>query len=203
MSVLAKGDLKSDYGVPWERVRWITQYPEEIDWSGEDLPIERAPPGRELAAMLLAGEIDAYIHPHPPALVQQRTDRLRRLFEDAEAECLRYFGRRGYYPIMHLIAIKEERLRELPDLPRELMALWEASKRQAEDFYHDPGYALLAFARNRYEKQATGLGADAWPSGLKANRANLERFIHYMVDQRLLPAPVAVDSLFHPSALDT
>lgn len=203
MSVLAKGDLKSEYGVPWEQVRWFTQHAEEVEWSYEGLPIERVGAGRDLGDMLLAGEIDAYIHPHPPAVVQQRTDRVRRLFDDAEAECLRYFTRRQYFPIMHLIVIKEERVREHPDLPRELMALWEASKRQCDDFYHDPGYSLLAFARNRYEKQARTMVPDVWPSGLKANRENLERFMDYMVDQRLLSAVLPMDSLFHRSLLDT
>ena len=203
MSVLAKGDLKSFYGVPWESIRWVTQFPEEIEWSAPGLALERTAPGQDLAQMLVDGEIDAYIHPHPPALVQERTDRVARLFDDPEAECRRYFAERGYYPIMHLVAVKTELVRRRPTLPRELMHLLEEAKRQAYDFYHDPGYALLAFARTAYERQLQALGRDPWTAGLAANRANLERFIADLVDQRLLARPVAPASLFHESVLDT
>ena len=201
MSVLAKGDLKDYYGVPWESIEWYTQYPEEIPWTHPTLRLRKVE--GDLAGMLLDGEIDAYIHPHPPSLVQDRSDRIARLFEPPAEECARYFKARGYYPIMHLVAIRDERVRERPALPRELMALFDEAKRIAWDFYHDPGYALLAFARTEYERQMAVLGADPWTSGLAANRANLEHFVGWMVDQRLLDRPVPVESLFHPSVLDT
>ncbi len=203
MSVLAKGDLKDYYGVPWEGIRWYTESPELVAWSVPGISVQRIGPGQDLAEMLVAGEIDAYINPHPAALLQTRTDRIARLFEDSAAECARYFTERGYYPIMHLLVVKEDLVRKRPALPRELLQLWNESKRQAHDFYHDPGYALLAFARNEYERQAAVLGADPWTSGLKANRANLERFIGWMVDQRLLERAVALESLFDASVLDT
>lgn len=202
MSVLFKGDLKSYYGVPWESLQWHTQHPEEMPWSHPDVKLRQASPGQDLAKMLDAGEIDAYVHPHPPALLQESPN-VRRLFADVESECARYAKARGYYPIMHLVAVKNERVRERPALPRELMTLLEDAKRVAYDFYHDPGYALLAFSRNEYERQMAALGADPWTAGLKANRDNLERFIADMVDQRLIERPVAVDSLFHESVLDT
>jgi 4,5-dihydroxyphthalate decarboxylase len=202
MSVLAKGDLQRDYGVRWRDIRWVTQHAEEIDWSAVGLPIERAPSGADIGAMLAAGELDALVHPHPPAIVQT-SDRVRRLFDDPVGECERYFDRHGYVPIMHLVAIRDDVARAHPELPRQFMAIWEASKQQAHDLYHDPGYALLAFARNEYERQARRLGADCWPSGLAANRTNLEHFMSWMVDQRLLDAPLAIDTLFHPSVIDT
>jgi 4,5-dihydroxyphthalate decarboxylase len=203
MSVLAKGDLKFHHGVPWERIHWITQFPEEIAWSSDGVRVEAAPDGRDLGEMLISGEIDALIHPHPPSSVQDRTDRVRRLFEDTESECTKYAAKSGYYPIMHLLAVKEELVRGRPALPRELMSLWEEAKQEAYDFYHDPGYALLAYSRNGYERQIDVLGRDAWPSGLRANRQNLEQFIKYMVDQRLIAAPIEVETLFDKSLIDT
>jgi 4,5-dihydroxyphthalate decarboxylase len=203
MSVLAKGDLKSFYGVPWEEIRWVTEHPEELEWDPGVLSVERAPAGRELAQMLVDGEIDAYIYPHPPALIQDRTDRVRRLFADPDTECARYTSQRGYYPIMHVIAVKGERLRERPSLGRELIEMYEEAKRQAYDFYQDPGYALVAQARNQLERQKAALGVDPWPSGFKANARNLQDFIGYMVDQRLLKSPLPAESLFHSSVTDT
>lgn len=203
MSVLAKGDLKSYYGVPWEDIQWITQHAEEIDWLGKDLPVQRAPEGVDLADMLLSGEIDAYIHPHPTEIAQLRSPLVRRLFLDPEEECRRYFQREQYYPIMHILIVKEERVRARPSLPRELMQLWEDAKSASKEFYADPGYSLIAFARTQYERQDNLFGGDPWRTGLSANRANLEQFMRYMVDQTLLREPLPIESLFHPSALDT
>lgn len=59
-------------------------------------------------------------------------------------------------------------------------------------FYHD---ALKA--------ERVALGADPWVSGLGANQVNLERFMEYMVDQRLIDKPVPLTQLFHESVLQT
>ena len=50
---------------------------------------------------------------------------------------------------------------------------------------------------------ATTWAPDLFPNGLKANRANLEQFIEYVADQRLIDAPIPVESLFDDSVLDT
>lgn len=70
-------------------------------------------------------------------------------------------------------------------------------------FYDDPGYAQLAFARNELEAQAAEMGPDPWPSGIKANRANLEDFVRYSLDQGLIDRAVAVEEMFHESTLDS
>jgi 4,5-dihydroxyphthalate decarboxylase len=90
-----------------------------------------------------------------------------------------------------------------PALPRALMTMWEDSKHQAAEFYDDPGYAALAFARNELEQQEELFGGDIWPSGLSANRASVERFMKYLTDQTLIDAPYAVEELFHASVLNS
>lgn len=204
LSVLAKGDLKFEYGVPWEQVQWVTQHAEELSWSGGGgVSITTVPKGKEIGQMLVDGELDAVFHPHPPPEILARTDRIRRLFPDARAEAVRYFRKYGYYPIMHLLAVRPELVRDHPTLPRMLMEVWESAKVLALDFYEDPGYALLAFARNELEWQKREMAADIWPNGLKANRADLERFIMYADDQKLIPERIAVESLFHETTHGT
>ena len=53
------------------------------------------------------------------------------------------------------------------------------------------------------EEERRLLGPDPWPSGIAANRANLERFIQYEVDQGLIPEPLRVEDLFFETMLDT
>jgi len=54
-----------------------------------------------------------------------------------------------------------------------------------------------------FEEERSLLGADPWPHGLKANYANLERFIEYSYDQNLLESRIPVESLFPEQVLDT
>ncbi len=157
----------------------------------------------EVARMLIDGKADAMIHPHPPQSVLEMPDRVRPLFSDRKAEALRYFRKHGYYPIMHLLAVQRPLVEAHPWLPRALMQIWDDAKNQSRDFYEDPGYAYVAFARNELETQDVAMARDPWVSGIKANRANLERFVEYSHDQRLIERPVPVERLFHESTWDT
>jgi len=203
MSVLAKGDLKAEYGVDWRTIHWVAHHAEEIPIDVPGLSLVRAPAGRDIGDMLAEGEIDALIYPHPPDSVLRGDARIARLFPDTPAVCARYAAKNGWYPIMHLIGIKAEVAAREPALPRALMTMWEEAKRQTREYYLDPGFSLLAFSRNEYEAQRASLGDDPWPSGLAANRANLERFIGYCADQGLIDTPMPVESLFHESVLGT
>ena len=205
MSVLAKGDLAFEYRVPWREMVWHTMSPELVPFRGQkDAKLtmidEPSAPDR-----LIAGELAMMIHPHPPPklLAAMREGSVRRLFRDTRAECARYFRKYGDYPIMHLLVFRKALAEAHPHLPRALMAMWEDARRQAAEFYEDPGYAELAFARNDFEEEQALFDADIWPSGLAANRASVERFMKYLTDQTLIEAPYPVEELFHESVLDT
>lgn len=201
MSVLAKGDMQRDYGLDWRTVKWLTMTKEEIDVP--NLPVTQLPPGADPIAMIRNGEADAFIYPHPPNEAMSHRHGVRRLFPDPAAECEQHFARYGYLPIMHLIAIKDETVAAVPDLPKILMKLWEEAKAEADDFYHDPGYGLPALARLTYERQKEKMADDIWPSGLKVNKRNLERFMEDLVDQTLIAKPLTMEQLFHASVLAT
>jgi len=205
MSVLAKGDLAFEYGVPWRELDWHTMSDELVDWPGREvanLTRFHEPDGPDA---LIAGELAMMIHPHPPPRLLEglREGSVRRLFPDTKAECARYFRKYGDYPIMHVLVLKQELADAHPGLPRALMDMWEDAKHQAAEFYDDPGYAELAFARNDFEEESELFGADIWPSGLAANRASVERFMKYLTDQTLIERPYPVEELFHESVLDS
>jgi 4,5-dihydroxyphthalate decarboxylase len=201
LAVLAKGDMRRDYGADWRNMTWLTLRREEIALEG--LPIRQLPTGTDPVKMLLDGDAAALIHPHPPARALSGKDGIRRLFPDPNAECEAHYKRNGYLPAMHLIAIRNTVLEAVPELPTILLRLWEQAKAIADDYYHDPGFGLPALSRLTYERQKLVMGEDIWPSGLKANRLNLERFLEDMADQGLIKAPMAVNDLFHDSVLNT
>lgn len=201
MSVLAKGDLRRDYAVDWRELKWLTLWREEIAAPG--LPITQLPENTDPARLLLEGEAAALIHPHPPHEALSGRHGIRRLFVDTQGECERHFLRHGYLPIMHLLVVKDATVRREPELPVTLMQMWSEAKAIADDYYHDPGFGLPAFTRLTYERQKARLGEDVWTSGVRLNRVNLERFIYDMVDQGLIPRPLPLEELFHPSVLLT
>ena len=202
MSVLAKGDLQTEYGVPWRKVTWLTERDEEIAWTGTGGNIERIPAGRSGVEMVLTGAVDAYINPHPPEEMFD-DDRVRRLFADPQDECLRYWRKHRCYPIMHLLAIRNEIVADCPELPLQIVEMWDDARDQACEFYVDHDYTVMPFGRYAFESDRYAFDGELWRSGLAANRENLDRFIGYMVDQELLDRPVSPESLFHESVLDT
>lgn len=204
LSVQAKGDLKSDYGVPWEAIHWFAQYDEELAWENRGgLSMQRIPAGKTAGQMLVEGDLDAMFHPLPPAEATAKSSPVRRLFADPRDEATAYFQRHGYCPIMHVMVFPQDLVEREPRLPMTTLTLWEEAKRKTEAFYDDPSYSLLLFGRNELERQRVVFGDDPWPSGLAANRTNLERFIAYLVDQGLIDAAIPVESLFDVSVLDT
>ena len=204
LSVLGKGDLKLEYGVAWERIRWICMRSEIVPINlGPDVSVELMPKGNDIGAMLCEGEIDALISPQPRASMLARSDRYRRLFPDVPAEQARYFHKYGFYPIMHLVVLKRDLAEKFPELPLELQRVFEDAKKLAYEYYADSNYSLLVDSRMLYEQQQKELGIDPWPNGFARSRKNLEQFIGYSHDQRLIASPIPAARLFHASTRDT
>src|SRR5947208_14052481 len=67
LSVLAKGDLQSEYNVPWRKIHWIVSKEEAIPFKPQEgVRIELVAAGKKMGAMLDQGEISALMVPHPP-----------------------------------------------------------------------------------------------------------------------------------------
>lgn len=204
LSVLAKGDLQSEYGVPWREIHWYVSKEETLAFQRQEgVTIELVPPGRKIGAMLHQGEIDALFMPHPPQEVLGGSDRIVRLFSDVKQEELQYFCKNGFYPIMHVVAFKDEVLRRHPWAARSVMAAFEKAKEICRHYYDDPNWSRLVWARHLFEEERSVLGEDPWPYGVKRNRANLDRFMGYSLDQGLMEKKLAVEDLFAPDTLST
>lgn len=204
LSVQAKGDLASLYGLDWRDVHWFTREEETVPWAASSgLRIAPLPQGRTLADLLSAGELDAVIDPFPPPELAA-TGQVRPLFADPVAESEAYFKARGYFPAMHLLAIRNTTIAAHPELAAYLIQAWDEAKAIAMRGYNDPAYTLLPCAAPVILDQRRRFGADPWPSGVAANRANLEDFLGYMREQHLIgSAEGVVDDLFDASVLDT
>jgi 4,5-dihydroxyphthalate decarboxylase len=204
LSVLAKGDLQSDYGVPWRQLKWLVVKEETVPFKPQEgVSIQIVPQGKKIGKMLETGEIDALFMPHPPKEALRGSPNISRLFSDPKKEELSFFRKNGFYPIMHVVAFKDEILEKHPWAAKSIMDAFERAKQACKDFYDDPNWSSLVWARRLFEEERTLLGDDPWPYGVKKNRVNLERFMGYSVDQGLMEKPISVENLFHLSTLNS
>lgn len=203
LSLLARGDLQAEYGVPWRSVRWVASAKEKVAFDpGEGVSIERLPPGAKMGDLVASGELDALIMPHPPRSVLEGPGRVQRLFADPRAEEVAYLRRNGFYPIMHVVAVREALAEREPWLPRALFDLFREADAASARYWDDPNWCRLAWGRHAYEEERA-LGIDLWPAGVAANRANIERLVGYSLDQGLIGRQLTPGELFAPSVRDT
>lgn len=199
LATLSKGDLQSEFNVPWREIHWVLSKKDNIEFEPEKgVKIDRLPDSADIGAMLESGEISAMMTPHPPKPVLRGSKKIRRLFADPKAEDLRYFGKNGFFPIMHVVAFKDEVLKNHPEAARSVFDTFEQAKRICREFYADPNWSWLAWGRQAFEEEQRLLGDDPWPYGLEKNRANLERFVGYSLDQGLMTKEMRLDELFVP-----
>jgi 4,5-dihydroxyphthalate decarboxylase len=204
LSVLAKGDLQAEYGVPWRGIQWIVSKEETIPFKPqENVSIQILPRGKKMGKTLQEGGIDALFVPHPPQEALEGAEGVARLFADPKKAELEYYRRNGFYPIMHVVVFKENVLSRVPWAAQSLMSAFEKAKEKTREYYDDPNWSRFVWGRHLFEEERTAFGDDPWPSGIRKNRPNLERFMQYSLDQGLIERPMRVEELFHSSTADT
>lgn len=202
LAVLAKGDLAYEYGVDLKSVTWVTRANETVKFKlNPGWNIEYVAADADLGVMLADGKIDALFFSRAPSALE--TGHVRRLFPDPKVACAEFFKRNRFFPIMHVIALKNEVIVANPELPQQLLNLYQQAKSIAEIYMDDPGWSQLSWARITREEQVEVLGPDIWPVGLTDNYANIQRFISYSLDQELIDRQLKPEELFHHSVLKT
>jgi 4,5-dihydroxyphthalate decarboxylase len=204
LSVLAKGDLQSEYDVAWRRIHWIVSKEEAVPFKPQEgVHIELVSAGKKMGMMLEQGEIDALMVPHPPKEALRGSPKIRRLFTDPKQEEVKYFKKNGHYPIMHVVAFKDEVLDNNPGVAQSVAAAFDRAKEACMAYYDDPNWSRLVWGRHLFEEERRAFGADPWPHGVKKNRANLERFMGYSLEQGLMERKLGVEELFAAATLDS
>jgi 4,5-dihydroxyphthalate decarboxylase len=170
--VWVRGILAEDYGVDLSTIKWVTFEEGHVAEYDDPANVRRAPEGKQLAQMLLDGELDAAIvgdkFPDP---------RLKPLIPDAETANAKWSQSHGGVPINHMLVIRDGLAKARPDVVREVYRLF----REAKD---------AAFA------QSGAPALDPWRFGIEANRRSLEIVIDFALKQGLIPRRIAVDELF-------
>lgn len=208
-TVYARALLAHEYGVALEDIRWVqggTNEPGRI----EGIEIT-PPPGmtidpereRSLSEMLIAGDIDAIIAPHPPDAFSDGSGRIARLFSDTAAVEEDYYRRTGIYPIMHAVALRGDVYREYPWVAANLVKAFTAAKERSLQRALDANVprSPIPWAAARASAAQQLFGRDLWPYGVEANRPTLEAFLGYMHEQGLCARRLEPEELFAPESL--
>ena len=166
-----RGILASDYGVDINKVNWITfEDPHVAEYLDPSI-VSRAPEGKQLAQMLLAGEVDAGIVgdklPDP---------KLKHLIPDSEAAAQKWAERHHGVPINHMVVVRQELSRSRPDVIKDIFRQLHESKRAAG--------------------LPDGSELDPYRFGVEACRPILEIIIDFCHQQKLIPRQMSVDELF-------
>ncbi len=204
LSLLAKGDMKFYYDVPWENIHWLLTTGEKVKFDVKaGVKVDFIGNRQDLGKLLQDKEIDAFFLPHPPHSVVSGGTPARRLFPDCKAEEQAYFEIIGDFPIMHVVAMRQEMIDRAPWLARTVYDMFNQAKEIAESYYEDPNWSRLAWGRHAYEDERRLFVKDPWENGFARNKANIERFIKYSHDQNLIGAPYPAETLFAKEILDT
>lgn len=203
LSVLAKGDLKFHYDIPWEDITWCTSKPEMVEHDRKKgVRLEPLEDGMKLDNALETGNVDAAIVPNLPRAVINGEGTVHRMFPDCIAEEKAYFKEVGDFPIMHLVVMRRDLLEREQWLGQAVMDMFSEAKSISDTYLDDPNWSRLAWARHSFEAQSSSLG-DPWPIGFNHNKDNIARFIKYAADQNLISREMAPESLFPDFLLQT
>lgn len=200
LAVLAKGDMAFEYGVDLKKINWFVRGADTVKTDLKSgFRLQPLPEGSSLVSALGSGKLDALFYSRTPWTDPDPVLPIRRLFADPEAEEAAFYKRNGYWPIMHILAIRNSSVAANPELPQQLMTCFQGAHKIVSQYINDPNWSRLAWTKYTREREAIAMASNPWPIGVRGNRANLERFIGYSFDQGIIDRRIEVEDLFHPS----
>jgi 4,5-dihydroxyphthalate decarboxylase len=198
-SIWIRGILEEYFGVPHKKLTWITERPEDVEFTpAPGLKIEMIPAEKSLDDMLAEGELDAMISPTFPKPFLKGDKRVARLFLNYKEVEIDYFRRTGIFPIMHVTVIRRETLDKHPWVAASLVRAFEKAKQIAYERVRNPRVVPLAWFAAAWDEQIELLGSDPWAYGLRAaaNRKNLGTAVRYTHEQGLIGREIPLAELF-------
>jgi 4,5-dihydroxyphthalate decarboxylase len=205
--VWARGFLLDEYGLKTTDMSWYVSGREVF--IGRDLPVkvERLDPpppfGEEkphLAKLLSQGELNAalvagdsgYLGIFGGGVLPKAMGEfpgVKPLFDDTEA-IIRWVREKRIYPIIHLVAMKEEAIEKHPDLPVKLLEAFREAKKLATKHLTPEQIA-------GQEREKTALGEDPYAYVLgETEKRTISALARYQVEQGLLKESPPLESLF-------
>jgi 4,5-dihydroxyphthalate decarboxylase len=206
LTVWARGLLQQRYGVDQSKVQWIVQAKEVFPVHDRTAKIDYVDDKKNMVERLTGGELDAIITDISDTKLfaaLESDPKVKRLFPDYLTEDQKLYKETGIFTPVHMIVMSRKLDKERPDLATKFYSAFEQAKRIAyDDILSDRGGFSVVYLRERMKEQMEIWG-DPWKYGLKANKATIDAFIKYNVEQGMIRSTPAYEDIFAAGTLDT
>jgi 4,5-dihydroxyphthalate decarboxylase len=197
LAVWMRGIIAEQYGVHWSEMRWVTGRQQRFS-TLDGVDVER--PAQDLEEALVGGQIDALLAPRTRDEGEPSDrQRLRPLISDPQAAEEAYLATTGIYPINHVIVMRSDVLKRLPELPQALFDAFRECKALA--YKRRLGATLVPWGARYWATMFNKFGGDPLPYGLTdANRKTVGRLAAFLHDQKLIASVPDIEALFVPES---
>ena len=211
--VWIRGLLQHEYDVKPEDLQWVVSNKSSDGGLAsknearvpKSVRVTRGPAGKDESELLVDGAVDAVLSAKEPQAFVDGDPKIARLFPDARRVERAYYKKTNLFPMMHVVAIRNDVVAANPDLPLAVYDAYVKARDLNYAFMNDLGWAMNAlpwYAQELEETRAL-MGEDFWPYGIEANRLTLDTFFQYSHEQGLCDRRLSVEELFHSSTLKT
>lgn len=196
--------LLDDYGIKAQQIEWFeggldapgTPERYHIDLA-KDIRLTRIGPDQTLSRMLEEGKLDAVIGPAEPECFR-RVPHVVRLFPDFKRIEQQYYRRTKFFPIMHMLVLRNEVYRANPwvamSVYRAFLAAKEKGMVRLWETWDLP--CAVPWLLSDLEETKEIFGPDPWPYGISGNQGVLERMTRASYEQGLSPRKLELQDLF-------
>ena len=210
--VWIRGILEHEYGVKPADMHWVISSKSSEGKASKNesvrpkgIPIEDGPAGKDESELLVDGTVDAVFSAKEPQAFIDGNPIVTRLFSDSRATERAYFEKTGIFPIMHVVAIRNDAIEKYPWLPNRTFEAYSQSKSLMYANMRDVGWAMVALPWFAQELEETRklMGDNFWPYGLTPdNRKTLDALFLYSYEQGFSKQKLSIEELFHPSTME-
>lgn len=205
--VWVRGLFKEE-GISNDEIEWFTYREERVPIA---TPAKRGTSKyndwlKDMCEALINGEVDAIItvRQPPEEYFSLNKGSIRRLFEDPWEEIKRYYNKTKIFPIMHVLVVKSELVKQYPDLPIILYNEFLKAKNEAYIRIREPYLIFISpFIYKAYEEAIQLMGEDYWSYGVSKNWHVIDKLMEYMVQDGLLKNKLKKEEIFVENLLNT
>jgi len=209
-----RGFLLDEYGVKADDFSWIETTKSSDGgalnagfakyYFDDDFPISKGPEGVDESELLLSGGCDALITAITPRAFLEGNPNIQTLFPDVRATEQEYYQKTKMFPIMHVVAIRNDVIEENPWLPEAVFKMYSEAKQIAYANMETTTSlkVTLPWVTQELADTRALMGKNYWKYGIEANRKELEAIMRYVYEQGLVKRHMKFEELFDASTLD-
>lgn len=187
--VWARAILQDEHGVDLSAVNWAPSGDEHVESFVNPPNVQNLPSGNDMEAELQSGALAGVVGTRFEGV------HVAPIVPDAFGAGVAALGNRGFYPINHLVVVRDDVLAANPGLAAQLFEAFATSKLRYVDDLSNGRIEKLA-AADRVHQAAMSQMSDPLPYGIAPNHKTLTDLMAHAVRQQIIPAPVPLEDLF-------